>query len=460
VGAAALASGGGEALGGIGGMAAAASGGGGSGGYLSIYLARSSSSLSGRSDGPPATIPAALQPRSSCRQRRPPSESLAFGGATSADRSVDRLPCNLWRSNGGPSTAPMPTQRRRPSVPPTASRGILGTSTTHCGDGHVRTSSAASGTGGGGATPRSCPAAGSSSVPPPSLGTRGGRRLSTSPAPPAARVGGAAALAACAAQPAPAAGTSGSGGGGGGSIAVDEVADAVLAVALQEGFLQLRESRCTRAAAEGEEDEEDEEDADEDEDEQAEPAAEPPVALELNQEESHEEDSGWGLAVRRALEALPGTPDRRRAFHIHSGPQGPVYEAVRSALGGPEERLLWHGTSWQSLPNILRSGFNRAYSGRHGTKFGVGTYFSPDAEYALRFCDKATPRALLLARVLVGRWTKGAPGLREPPLIGNGEEGWERGRRYDSTVDNCERPRIFCVFRDFQALPVGLVVLN
>ena len=37
-----------------------------------------------------------------------------------------------------------------------------------------------------------------------------------------------------------------------------------------------------------------------------------------------------------------------------------AYEAVRNSLG--PERLLWHGTSWDSVANIARHGFNRAYA--------------------------------------------------------------------------------------------------
>lgn len=93
---------------------------------------------------------------------------------------------------------------------------------------------------------------------------------------------------------------------------------------------------------------------------------------------------------------------------------------------------------------------------------GVGTYFAADAGYALRFCSCSRPRALLLARVLVGRSAKGCPGLIEPPLLEIPEVGPSPAgaKRHDSTVDDCDDPRVFCVFRDFQALPVGLVVVS
>jgi len=134
-----------------------------------------------------------------------------------------------------------------------------------------------------------------------------------------------------------------------------------------------------------------------------------------------------------------------------------AFEAVRGALG--PERLLWHGTSWESVPNIVRHGFNRAYAygGRHGAKLGRGTYFAEDPNYALRFCSRATPggpRALFMAGVLPGRVARGEEGLLEPP------QADATGARFDSTADNPVQPRVLCVFKDFQALPLFLVEVS
>jgi hypothetical protein len=133
---------------------------------------------------------------------------------------------------------------------------------------------------------------------------------------------------------------------------------------------------------------------------------------------------------------------------------GIVYNAVRDTMGSKNERILWHGTSSDSVRNIAFNGFNRAYCGRHGMKYGHGTYFSSSAEYSLRFCDRQTGhrRMMFLAKVLVGDWTRGLPELLEPP-----HRDAEMSARYDSTVDNVTSPNIFCVFRDFQALPLYLV---
>lgn len=128
-----------------------------------------------------------------------------------------------------------------------------------------------------------------------------------------------------------------------------------------------------------------------------------------------------------------------------------AYGAARETLG--PERLLWHGTSWECVPNIVRHGFNRAYAfnARHGSKLGRGVYFAEDPGYALRFAGKTQrTRAMLLAGVLPGKHTRGKEGLLEPPDSSG-------GFRFDSTCNDVKRPRVFCVFKDFQALPLYLV---
>jgi len=161
------------------------------------------------------------------------------------------------------------------------------------------------------------------------------------------------------------------------------------------------------------------------------------------------------LAHVRALfcAQLPGS-QVLGVYRIENSALAKVYGAVRGTLGEPQELDLWHGTTAECTRNIALGGFNRAYCGRHGTKLGHGTYFSASAAYSLRFCGPkhASRRVMLLARVLVGTWTKGTPGLVEPPYRDD-----ERMVRYDSTVDDVSSPGMFCIFRDFQALPQYLV---
>mmetsp|Transcript_51126 Transcript_51126/g.136476 ORF Transcript_51126/g.136476 Transcript_51126/m.136476 type:complete len:747 (-) Transcript_51126:89-2329(-) len=140
-------------------------------------------------------------------------------------------------------------------------------------------------------------------------------------------------------------------------------------------------------------------------------------------------------------------------YRIENSALTGVYCAVRDAMEVPDERELWHGTSADCVTNIVRNGFNRAYSGRHGTKLGHGTYFSAAAGYSMRFCDrKRSRRVMFLAKVLTGAKAKGSPELVEPP-----QRDAKHMTRYDSTVDDVFSPSTFCIFRDFQALPCYLI---
>jgi hypothetical protein len=162
--------------------------------------------------------------------------------------------------------------------------------------------------------------------------------------------------------------------------------------------------------------------------------------------------------VRALLQAaLPGTEVHMVARVQCTGTSVAAYEAVRESLG--PEHMLWHGTSWDSVANIARHGFNRAYAygaeARHGSRLGRGCYFAEEPSYALRFCGRGEERkAIFLAGVLPGRVTRGAKGLIEPPIVDSS------GARYDSTVDDEKRPRVFCVFRDFQAMPLYLAMVT
>lgn len=162
------------------------------------------------------------------------------------------------------------------------------------------------------------------------------------------------------------------------------------------------------------------------------------------------------------LERLPGA-DFLGAYRVTDRSHLNMYDALRTIMQDPREgqlpleKELWHGTAWATVPKILRQGFNRSFAGRHGTLLGVATYFSTDPAYSQRFCDRRGggrdgTKAMLLSSVLVGKYCKGAATDVEPPV-----RDVETGERYDSTVDNEDRPGIFAVFRDFQAVPLFLV---
>jgi hypothetical protein len=59
---------------------------------------------------------------------------------------------------------------------------------------------------------------------------------------------------------------------------------------------------------------------------------------------------------------------------------------------------------------------------------------------------------MLVAEVAVGRWTKGAKGMRNCPLLPG-----EKFRRYNSLVNDEASPSIFVVQHTSQAYPAYLI---
>lgn len=148
----------------------------------------------------------------------------------------------------------------------------------------------------------------------------------------------------------------------------------------------------------------------------------------------------------------------------------------------PAERVLYHGTSVATVPDICAHGFNRSFCGRNGeawvpegarslptvttltpvpppadTLYGQGVYFAKRA--SLSVLDRYSPpdseghKAVFVARVLTGDYGQGRRGLRAPPPRPPGHALL----RYDSAVDCLPRPSIFVIFHDTQALPTHLI---
>lgn len=63
---------------------------------------------------------------------------------------------------------------------------------------------------------------------------------------------------------------------------------------------------------------------------------------------------------------------------------------------------------------------------------------------------------MFLAKVLVGKYTRGKPGLKTPPPI-------DQNRRellYDSVVDSTDDAMVFVVFHDDQCYPEYLITFK
>ncbi|NXP05277.1 PAR14 polymerase, partial [Thinocorus orbignyianus] len=124
------------------------------------------------------------------------------------------------------------------------------------------------------------------------------------------------------------------------------------------------------------------------------------------------------------------------------------------------ERLLFHGTSKESLTLINNYGFNRSYAGMHAASYGNGTYFAVQASYSAHDTyskpDVDRKKYMYLARVLVGEYAQGKSGSITPAAknAGNSID------LYDSSTDNVAHPSMFIIFNDIQAYPEYLITFT
>jgi hypothetical protein len=118
------------------------------------------------------------------------------------------------------------------------------------------------------------------------------------------------------------------------------------------------------------------------------------------------------------------------------------------------EIIGFHGTNWNSVPSIITTGFNRSFSGQHGALLGFGTYFAVSNEYCINnkyaVPDENGIMTIIVSRVFIGKITLGSIGIITPPIA-------EDGFMYDSTTNNLQNQQMYCIFRDYQACPIGLI---
>ncbi|NWR07248.1 PAR14 polymerase, partial [Paradoxornis webbianus] len=124
------------------------------------------------------------------------------------------------------------------------------------------------------------------------------------------------------------------------------------------------------------------------------------------------------------------------------------------------ERLLFHGTSRESLTLINEYGFNRSYAGMHAANFGNGTYFAVNASYSANDLyskpDANGKKYMYLARVLVGEYSLGKKGSITPAQ----KNPSNSVDLFDSATDNVNHPSMFIIFYDIQAYPEYLITFT
>ena len=85
--------------------------------------------------------------------------------------------------------------------------------------------------------------------------------------------------------------------------------------------------------------------------------------------------------------------------------------------------------------------------------YGDGNYFAVDSSYSVSYArpNARGEKLMYMAKVLVGEYTRGRPGMKAPPKKGMGTN------LYDSVVNNVANPSIFVVFPDNHAYPEYLI---
>ena len=93
-------------------------------------------------------------------------------------------------------------------------------------------------------------------------------------------------------------------------------------------------------------------------------------------------------------------------------------------------------------------------------KFGNGVYFAKEAGYPCRkqyaVPDDEGLQYMYIAKVLVGKYTKGKEGLIIPPPI----DASNPNICFNSVVDNVTNPLLYVVFFDYQHYPEYLITFK
>ncbi|ELU11571.1 hypothetical protein CAPTEDRAFT_140364, partial [Capitella teleta] len=139
-----------------------------------------------------------------------------------------------------------------------------------------------------------------------------------------------------------------------------------------------------------------------------------------------------------------------------------VYKNERDKVNGTQqnEKVLWHGTSHDTVNKICAQGFNRSYCGKNATAIGAGSYFAVNTSYSMSpTYSPSGPnglRYIFQARVVTGLTTRGNSGLRDPPA----KHPNRPDILFDSVCDNPANPSMFVVFSDPAAYPEYIVMFQ
>ncbi|KAH9518840.1 hypothetical protein Btru_006378 [Bulinus truncatus] len=142
--------------------------------------------------------------------------------------------------------------------------------------------------------------------------------------------------------------------------------------------------------------------------------------------------------------------------HLNSINQPPHLNSVSQPFHFPPSSSMTYGFSTQNNVSTEISSMSQGDNTKAGVEEDNLSLISGTTDLGSVFSKKvkADIHSMFVARVLVGRPTRGSSGLKRPPPI---DENCPLGKCYDSCVDSLESPKIFVVFDSNQCYPEYLI---
>jgi len=134
-----------------------------------------------------------------------------------------------------------------------------------------------------------------------------------------------------------------------------------------------------------------------------------------------------------------------------------IYENVVSTMENKQQRMLFHGTSFENVEKIIVNGFNRDFNIH--ARYGKGTYFAKSPRYAAKYAKKegkSGALALLACRCIVGKSGLGKRDMAESELYDKDNPD----QQYDSLVDDLKNPQLYVINRDYHAVPLYVILFR
>jgi len=117
------------------------------------------------------------------------------------------------------------------------------------------------------------------------------------------------------------------------------------------------------------------------------------------------------------------------------------------------EKMLYHGTSLNSIDGIVSGGLDNRLSKLSGAN-GAGVYFAKSPITSLHYLDmEAGKLKMLICNVITGKSEKGAKNLTRPPILRNSTER----DRADSVKAELGHDKTVTVYDTYQSYPEYIV---